>query len=290
LLAVAAAVSLGARAVARRWDDGLSVTFLDVGQGDAALIEGPRGQVMLIDGGGAVDPRSRFDPGARVIEPVLRRKTIDRIDVMVLSHPHPDHLNGLLRLLERFEVKALWSSGDHGNNPAYARLLQLARRRGTPVSRPRPGPLGGLTIQPLHPFVGTEIGPPPGLGVNDASLVLRVGFAGRWLLLSGDIEEQGEAELVGGASLTGQLASDLLKVPHHGSRTSSGEALLDAVRPTLAVASLAAGNRHRFPHPEVLARYQRRQVPLLRTDLAGAVQWRVEADGALRVTCERGCR
>jgi competence protein ComEC len=290
LLASAAAVSLGARAIDRRLDDGLSVTFLDVGQGDAALVEGPRGQVMLIDGGGAVDGRSRFDPGARVIEPVLRRKTIGQIDVVVLSHPHPDHLNGLLRVLERFPVKALWISGDDGNNPRFSRLLELAARRGTTVGRPRSGALGGLQIQALHPFVGTEIAAPPGLGVNDASLVLRIGFAGRSVLFTGDIEEQGEAELVGGSNLTGGLTSDLLKVPHHASRTSSSDDLLAAVGPSLAVASLAAGNRHGFPHPEVLARYQGRGLPLLRTDLSGAVSWRVAPDGALHVTCERACR
>lgn len=290
-LAVSGAVSLGGRAVARRLDEGVVVTFLDVGQGDATLIEGPRGHVILVDGGGAVDVKSRFDPGERVIEPVLRRKTIDQIDLVVLSHPHPDHMNGLFRVLERFPVRALWTSGDRGNNPAFDRLMALAARRGVAVARPRTGVLGGLSIQALHPFVGDQVGAPQGMGVNDASVVIRVGFSGRTVLFTGDIEEQGEAELMGTAALVpGGLASDLLKVPHHASRTSSGDELLAAVRPTLAVASLAAGNRYGFPHQEVVARYRRLGLPLLRTDLSGAVRWRVEADGTFQATCERGCR
>ena len=113
--------------------------------------------------------------------------------------------------------------------------------------------------------------------MNDASLVVRMGFAGRCVLFSGDIEEQGEAELVAGAG--GGPATDLLKVPHHGSRTSSADELLAAVRPGLAVASLAAGNRYGFPRPEVSARYQRRGVRLLRTDRDGAVTFRIEPGG-----------
>jgi competence protein ComEC len=125
--------------------------------------------------------------------------------------------------------------------------------------------------------------------VNDASLVLRVGFGGRWFLFSGDIEHQGEAELVA-ESEADPLRSDVLKVPHHGSRTSSSDALLDAVAPSLGVISLGRRNRFGFPRAEVLARYASRGIKLLRTDWHGAVTVRVEEGGDWHVTCARSCR
>ena len=148
---------------------------------------------MLIDGGGTRD--GTFDTGARIVEPFLRARGISRLDVVALSHPHPDHLNGLFRILQRFEVGAFWSSGDDGNNPEYRRLLELARARGVPAPEVAPRALGGAQVEPLGPFLDGEIGAPPGLTVNDASLILRVAFARRALLFAGDLEADGEGEL-----------------------------------------------------------------------------------------------
>jgi competence protein ComEC len=279
---------MAGREIARRLSDDVRVTFLDVGQGDAAVVEGPRGFVALVDGGGAVD--GGFDPGARVVEPYLRARGIGRIDLVVLSHPHPDHMNGLFRVLERFEVGALWTSGDEGDNPQYARLLGLARRRGIRQPVPAAFEHRGLELTPLGPWMGDRIGAPPGLSVNDASLTVRLHHAGRSILFAGDLEEDGEAELVGRAGLDLPVASEVLKVPHHGSRTSSTPELLDTVRPGLAVASLGRQNRFQFPRPEVVARYRARGIRLLRTDRCGAVTIGLRARGALDTTCARGCR
>ncbi len=146
----AAAISLGAREVARRTDPDLRITFVDVGQGDAALVEAPGGHTLLIDGGGSFD--GSFDPGERVIEPLLRARGIDRLDLVALSHPHPDHLNGLHRVLERFAVAGLWTSGDDGRNPDYARLLATARRRGVDLPVPAPLVLGGVARDAARPM------------------------------------------------------------------------------------------------------------------------------------------
>ncbi len=288
LALVCGAGAMSTRVLLRRLNGDLRVTFLDVGQGDAALVEGPDGFVMLIDGGGAVT--GSFDPGARVVGPVLRRKGIDRIDLMVLSHPHPDHMGGLFHLLSRFEVRALWTGGDGGGNPEYDRLIALARARGVDLSPPRTFRRGPLVIEARGPMLGDAIGAPPGVSVNDASLVVRVGYAGRSLLFAGDVEEQGEAELVAESSPDRPLKSDILKVPHHGSRTSSSDGLLEAVAPGLAVASLGRRNRFGFPRPEVLARYAGRGIELLRTDLHGAVAVQVTSRSQLDVTCARTCR
>ena len=136
--------SLAVRDVARRRARDLTVTFLDIGQGDAAVIEAPGGAVMVIDGGGVRD--GSFDTGARIVEPFLRARGIGRIDVVALSHPHPDHLNGLFRILERFEVGAFWSSGDDGHNPEYGRLVALARRARRRRPRSSAARLGSATV------------------------------------------------------------------------------------------------------------------------------------------------
>ncbi len=173
--------SLAARDLGRRHARELTVTFLDVGQGDAAVVEAPGARVMLIDGGGVRD--GSFDPGARIVEPFLRARGIGRIDVVALSHPHPDHLNGLFRILQRFDVGAFWSSGDDGHNPEYRRLVALARQRAVATPDVAETRLGGAAIVPLGPFesaadgASERIAAPAGLTVNDASLVLRVGFA-----------------------------------------------------------------------------------------------------------------
>ena len=283
--------SLVVRDVLRRRDPSLVVTFLDVGQGDAAVIEAPGGWTMLIDGGGSYD--GSFDPGARVVEPFLRARGITRIDVVALSHPHPDHLEGLHRVLARFPVGELWTSGDDGRNPSYRRLIETARERGVRLPVPSSRRNGGLVIEPLGPFVNEgsveRVGPPEGTTVNDASLVLRAAFGGRSLLFAGDLEADGEGELVGRKGEGQVVAYDVLKVPHHGSRTSSSAELLDAVRPRLAVMSLGWKNRFNFPSPEVLGRYRARQVRVLRTDRDGAVTVRVTPQGELVTTCARDC-
>jgi competence protein ComEC len=281
-----AVVSLGAREATRRYGRSARITFLDVGQGDAAVIEAP-GFVAVIDGGGSYD--ESFDTGARVVEPFLRTRGIGHVDLVVLSHPHPDHLNGLLRVLSRFSVGALWTSGDDGHNPRHAELLALARRRGVDLPEPRAIERCGLTLNPLGPWVGQHIGAPPGTSVNDASLVVRLGYAGRAVLFPGDLEADGEGELVGNAAAGMSIGADVLKVPHHGSRTSSGTELLDAVRPGLAVISLGRQNRFHFPRPEVLQRYRERNVRVLRTDEAGAITVTIEPGGGISTDCVRGC-
>jgi competence protein ComEC len=289
--AVVGAGSLVARDWARRHDPSARITFLDVGQGDAAVVEAPGGAVAVIDGGGAFD--DSFDPGERIVEPFLRARGITRVDLVALSHPHPDHLNGLRRVLRRFPVGALWTSGDDGHNPEYARLLDLARAGGVATPAPTSAALGAARVEPLGPFVSTAagdvIGPPSGLSVNDASLVLRLAFAGRAVLFPGDLEADGEGELVGRRAVGQSVDADVLKVPHHGSRTSSSDELVTAVHPRLAVISLGWRNRFHFPAPEVLARYAAAGATVLRTDRDGAVTVTIAPDGAVTYACERGC-
>jgi len=285
---VFAGTSLFVREAIRRTRDDLRVTFLDVGQGDAALIEGPRGFVALVDGGGRYD--DSFDTGARIVEPVLRTLGIAKLDLVVLSHPHPDHMNGLLRVLRRFQVDALWTSGDDGKNPTYRTLMAIALERHIPTPLPSVMAFGDVTATPLGPWLDGHIAVPPGLGTNDASLVFRVDFAGRRILFTGDVGEEGEAELLDRGAARVYLACDVLKIPHHGSRHSSGESFLDAASPRLAVALAGKYNRFGLPSQAALERYARRGIPVLRTDRDGAVSIVVDRTGNVQPTCARGCQ
>jgi len=284
--ALLAGGSLVSSSIARTRSRDLQVTFLDVGQGDSALVQGPGGFTALIDGGGRYD--NSFDTGARIVEPVLRARGITRLDLVILSHPHPDHMNGLFRILRRFPVAALWLSGDDGNNPAFRDLVELARERG--VAMPVPGSLArnGTVVQAIGPWRDGAIGVPPGLSANDASLVVRVAYAGRQILFTGDIGDQGEAELLHAGKPDTELQSEVVKVPHHGSRYASSDDFIDALSPWLAVASAGRFNRFGLPSPTALARYARRGILVLRTDRDGAVTVIVDPTGDIRVSCMRG--
>jgi competence protein ComEC len=187
-------------------------------------------------------------------------------------------------------VRALWTSGDDGHNPRYRELRALAERRQVSVPVPQALARNGLSVTPLGPWLDDRIAAPPGMTVNDASLVVRLSYAGRSLLFPGDLEADGEGELVGRSGLGLAVASDVLKVPHHGSDTSSSPELLEAVSPRLAVISLGRHNRFGFPRAAVLQAYAARGVRVLRTDRAGAITLLVHPDGRMEETCARGCR
>ena len=269
--ALVVSVSFTARLLARRLSTSLTATFLDVGQGDACLLELPHGHTVVVDGGGSFDPG--FDPGEQVLAPQLWRRGVSRIDLIVLSHPHPDHANGLGYLAEHFPVGAVWTNAETSEQPGTRRLLRAAAERGVPVERPHAIRLAGTRLQPLR----GEGEPDPALGENDNSIVLAVEHGGRRLLLTGDVERQAEAELVA----AGELAADAIKVPHHGSRTSSTQPFVDAVHPRIAVISVGAQNRWGFPNPQVLERWQAAGARIFRTDRDGAVAVTLSANGRI---------
>ncbi len=256
----------------------LRVTVIDVGQGNAALLELPKGGVMLIDGGGFYD-NDIFDVGERIIAPLLWQKKIMTVDKIVLSHPNSDHLNGLLFIAENFSVKEIWTNGEAVDIKGYKELLSIIRERKIPhktiETLPRTQQFNRLKVDILYPpddFLSQE---DRWRDENNNSLVIRIVFGSVSFLFTGDIEEEAEAEL---AEIAGkELKSMLLVAPHHGSRTSSTNAFLDAVDPEAVLISAGWNNQFRLPHPSVLDRYQKRGYRIFRTDLQGAV--RVKTDG-----------
>jgi len=255
----------------------LEMTVVDVGQGDSILLTFPNGQLMLVDGGGIPTfghhAPSQMDIGEDVVSPYLWNRSIGRIDVMVCTHAHADHIGGMPALLENFHAKELWT-GANSENPAWRALRDRALRdsvRIVPLHRGQRFEYGGAQLEVLAPALDYV---PKEAPHNNDSLAFRVSFGRHSFLLSGDIERQVEAELVAEGLLH---KTDVLKVPHHGSKTSSTAAFLDLLQPAFAVMSAGFENSYGHPHPEVLERYAERRACVLRTDMDGLVT--VRSDG-----------
>lgn len=251
----------------------LRVTMLDVAQGDSLLVEFPTGEVMLVDGGGL--PGSPLDLGQRVIAPTLRGKRRESIDVVVLTHPHPDHYGGLRTAIASVDsVGEFWDSGVSENRTAMS-LRDEAAAKGAEIHDPATlcgeRRFGEVVVEVIHPCGGRD-----GMSPNDASLVMRIRYGGRAILLTGDAEEEAEHVLLASDR---DLSADVLKVGHHGSRTSTSVELLDAVRPRYAMVSCGVRNKFGHPHEETLDALDRFAVTLRRTDLEGAITWRTDGEG-----------
>jgi len=248
----------------------LKVTFLDVGQGDSILVEFPGRQKMLVDGGGT--PTGPFDTGERVVSPFLWRKGVRRLDMIVATHAHPDHIKGLSAAARNFKPAELWESATSGGGELHEKLLDALPRRAVrrAVSRGASGEAAGVRIEVLHPCPGC---PSSAEGENERSVVLRIAHGRTSFLLTGDIEREAESELAGEGL---EACSGVLKVPHHGSNSSSGAAFLGCVSPRIAVITVGQGNTYGFPQDEVLQRLR----------AAGAVIYRTDRDGAVEITSD----
>lgn len=241
---------------------GLEVTFLSVGQGDATALLLPDGTAVLVDGGG--EAQGSYDPGARDVVPWLRDAGVTRIAAVFLSHPHPDHLLGLPAVAAAFPVERFFTNGRRGDDATATALERLPRAEvvaaGARFER------AGVRFEVLAPA-----GDHSAWMENDASLVLRVSYGSAVFLLCGDVEAEGEQRLVEAAGRE-RLRAAVVKIPHHGSATSSGPALVAATGAAYAIASVGHDNRFGFPDPAVVDRWRAAGAEVLRTD-AGAVRF-----------------
>ncbi len=279
LIALLALVgSVGWRATERSRSDDLVVVHPYVGQGDATLVLFPGGAAMLVDAGGSLDGEG-WDPGEQVLAPLLAHYGVRRLDVAVVTHPHPDHLNGYAYLARELPIAELWSNGEGTTLPTFIALERAVTTSGGRVRRAVELPpvleMSGVRIEVLHPRAQATAswGERTMSEGNNRSLVLRLTYGARSILLAGDIEHEVEARLA--PSL---VPTDILKSPHHGSPTSSSQPLLTALRPALVVISCGEENHFGFPAAHVLTRYADVGAQVLRTDIDGLVELRTRGD------------
>lgn len=267
---------------------------IDVGQGDALALRTPRGRWLLVDAGPPADGPA---PGHPVVR-ALRTRGVRRLEALVLTHPDADHFGGASPVLNSFRVGRVLDPLLAAPKAGYADVLATAQRRGVPWSAARAGAswsIDDVEFRVLHPFEASgpstadahvaadgPVGPRLPVEANDASVVLLVRWRTFEALLTGDADaeiERGVAEAAGDI--------DVLKVGHHGSRTSTDPELLRVTRPEIAVVSAGRRNRYGHPHPEVVSRLDEAGVRILRTDIHGGIRILVDRAGRIEVRSER---
>ena len=250
---------------------GLLVTVLDAGQGDSILVQAPSGKTMLIDGGGARGQEaSGYDVGREVVLPALLARRVRKIDMLVITHPHQDHIGGLKAVVDAVPVKLVLDPELKDDSAEYRELKAEIRRKKIPVRRATEGQqisLGdGIRLEVLNPptprLEGTDA------DANNNAVVMRLTDGPLSMLFAGDIERTGAQRV---ARWGKAVESTVLKVPHHGSAGSAIPEFLGAVRPKLAVISVGAHNEYGHPSQEMLDELNRVGAQVMRTDRDGAV-------------------
>ena len=263
----------------------LEVTAIDVGQGDSLLVVSPEGRTMLVDAGGPVggvketaEAQAAFDIGEEVVSPYLWSRRMRRLDVMVLSHAHSDHMGGMAAVMRSFRPRELWVGVDV-DSAAYRALLAEAAELGIVLRHYRAGDRmdwSGVSIAILAPAAGYVNAGAPG---NDDSLVLGLKYGQGSVLLEGDAEAPSERAMLAGGGLT---AVTLLKVGHHGSRTSTTPEFFAVIHPRDAVISVGKGNTFGHPRYEVIERIAQAHTQLYRTDEFGLTTFLLDRDGGIQ--------
>ena len=268
--------------LASRGSGRLEIHAIDVGQGDAVAIQSPSGRWLLVDAG----PRSdRFDAGRAIVVPFLLRNGVDRLDALILTHPDEDHIGGAHAVLEQIDVGLVIDPGVATGKDSFLALIGAARARRIPWIAGGAGReihMDGMTLRFLGPD-STALDAP--VEANDYSLIFRLEYGRFSALFTGDAPRSAENRLV--ASAGSAIASTVLKVGHHGSRTSTGDSVLAAVRPAIALVSVGRRNRYGHPDPGVLARLRENGVQVLRTDLTGTLWIRAWPDGRFALGAAR---
>ncbi len=276
--AIFAGLALAVLVDAKCWFDernrsaDLRVTFLAVGEGDAAVIRFPGSRVMVIDGGSAWRD---FDLGERVVARYLWSQKIMRVDWLALSHPDQDHYGGLDFIARNFRPKEFWDTAAENHDASYEHLLSTLSGLKVPI-RQMDSAASAINIDGVH-VVAMNPHALASTTRNNASMVLRLEYRGNPILFTGDLEAAGELGLLKSSR---DLRATILKVPHHGSHTSSSAGFVEAVDPRLAVISVGYRNRFHFPAPEVVDRYRSRGARILTTDDDGAVEVEVGPQGS----------
>lgn len=246
----------------------LKVVFLDVWQGDSALIIMPSGKVALIDAGLGGSEYMRFDAGKMVIYPYLKKHKIRKIDYLVMTHPHSDHIGGLVYLMNMQPIRVAYDCGMPYTTQLYMNCLEIISDKKIKYRIPyAPAKLKWdpmLKITVVHPSKDWEYSDNP----NDNSIVIRIAYKKVSFLFTGDAEDEAEYAMVQSGY---NISATILKVPHHGADTSSADEFIDTINPEVAIISVGKNNKFGHPSPSTIARYRERGIKIYRTDYYGDI-------------------
>lgn len=243
----------------------LKISFYDVGQGDAIYIRIPKNLDIIVDGG----PKDTILSKLSQDMPFYDRK----IELVILTHPHADHVTGLVHILERFEVEQILYSDVSYTSSIYSEWRKLIKEKNIPISLAHAGQiikLGQARMYILHPtssFVEKKV-----QNLNNTSIVGRLVYGKTVFLLPGDIEKEIEAKLVKKYQANNLLRADVLKVGHQGSKTSSSPEFIALVDPTYAIIPVGANNKFGHPHPQTIETLDKANAKILRTDVHGDIK------------------
>ncbi|HTK37232.1 MAG TPA: ComEC/Rec2 family competence protein, partial [Pyrinomonadaceae bacterium] len=258
-------------------DGRLHIDFLDVGQGDSALVTFPDGETLLVDGGGQINFRdsdaNNFEPdapriGEAVVSQFLWEKGYSKIDYILATHADADHIQGLTDVARNFDIREAFFARTPVNDPEYTELAEVIQKKKIAASRLSRGDLlniGGVDVQVLFPENDDS---PDAISDNDHSLVLRLVYGSRAFLLTGDVERKAENQML---STPEYLTADVVKVPHHGSHTSSTQQFVDAVKPRVAIISVGRRSRFGHPHNDVVERWKNSGAKVITTGENGTI-------------------
>jgi len=241
----------------------LEVYLIDVGQADSIFLRSPKGKTMLVDSGES----QNFDAVCKFLD----AEGVSKLDVVVATHPHNDHIGSMYRILRKYDVGKFYMPAVTHNTATYERMLDALEEKGISprIAYAKPNAKiawgdGSVTARILSPFEGIDY------DMNNWSIVLHVSFDETSILLTADAEEHAESVMLANLSAE-ELDADVLKLGHHGSSTSTTEAFLDAVSPEIAVISVGKGNDYNHPHAETLKRLKKRDIDVYRTDKNGII-------------------
>lgn len=252
----------------------LKVDFFDVGQGDAVLIEAPFSKQILIDGG----------PDGKIMEKLGNEIPFyDRtIEIVIMTHPDADHITGLVEVLKKYKVELLMETGAISDSKIYQELGKIIKEKNTPVIIAKAGEIIKLSpeinfsvIYPFKNFSGQAVS-----NINDTSIVSRLVYGDYSFLFTGDLEKAGEYSLLNNEI---NLKSNILKIGHHGSKTSTSDLFLKTVEPDTAVIQVGKKNKYGHPAEEVLKRLQ--NITTLRNDIEGDIKMCVYGGDILKIGC-----
>jgi len=259
----------------------LEVTFLDVNQGDCIFIQTPQGKTILTDGGGNTEGTNGFNKGKNIVIPFLLDKGVLKPDVIMLTHSHSDHIQGVIEVVKTLGAGQILAGPQPVLTPEYQELIKICAQKNIPVHQVKRDDVvqvgSEVKIEVLHP--GEDLIQDDKDGLNNNSVAARLVYGSARILLGADVEKQGEEDILQTDTI---LASQVLKVPHHGSSFSSTPGFLDKVNPAVGVISVGKNN---FGHPgeSTIQRLDQRGIKVYRTDRNGAVIVRITKRGMIKI-------